>query len=74
MKASPGSPAGLNGSPSTIPADSGFRNPGVHAIRVSYFHGPRFHVALVLRVAGPGSHELRVFDTDDFKPPADAPW
>ena len=47
---------------------------GVHAIRVSYFQGPRTHVALVLRVAGPGDDELRVFHTDDFKPPVDAPW
>jgi len=47
---------------------------GVHRIRVSYFQGPRFHVALVLRVAGPGDDELRVFHADDFKPPADAPW
>jgi len=47
---------------------------GVHRIRVSYFQGPRFHVALVLRVAGPKDDELRVFHTDDFKPPADAPW
>lgn len=41
---------------------------GVHRIRVSYFQGPRFHVALVLKVAGPGE-ELRVFSTDEFKPP-----
>jgi hypothetical protein len=47
---------------------------GVHRIRVSYYQGPRFHVALVLRVAGPRDDELRVFHTDDFKPPADAPW
>jgi len=46
---------------------------GVHQIRVSYFQGPRFHVALVLRVAGPKDDELHVFDTNDFKPPADAP-
>ena len=46
---------------------------GVHAIRVSYFQGPRFHVALVLRVASPGDGDLHVFDTDDFKPPP-APW
>ena len=45
---------------------------GVHMIRVSYFQGPRFQVALVLRVAGPEDHELRVFHTDDFKPPANA--
>lgn len=41
---------------------------GVHRLRVSYFQGPRFHVALVLRVAGP-DQELRVFSTDEFKPP-----
>ncbi len=41
---------------------------GVHRIRVSYFQGPKFHVALVLKVAGPGE-EFRVFSTDEFKPP-----
>ena len=44
---------------------------GAHDIRVSYFQGPRFQVALVLRVAGPEDGELRVFDTDEFKPPVD---
>ncbi|HXP88284.1 MAG TPA: PA14 domain-containing protein [Bryobacteraceae bacterium] len=43
---------------------------GIHRIRVSYFQGPRFQVALVLRVAGPGE-EFRVFSTDEFKPPSD---
>jgi len=42
---------------------------GVHSIRVQYFQGPRFHVALVLEVAGLGE-EYRVFSTDEFKPPA----
>jgi PA14 domain len=42
---------------------------GAHAIRVSYFQGPRFHVALVLQVAGPGDDEFHVFHADDFKPP-----
>jgi PA14 domain len=41
---------------------------GVHRIRVSYFQGPRFHLALVLKVAGPGE-KLRIFSTDEFKPP-----
>lgn len=41
---------------------------GVHRIRVSYFQGPRFQVALVLKVAGPGER-MRVFSTDEFKPP-----
>jgi len=43
---------------------------GVHNIRVSYFQGPKFYIALVLRVAGPGE-DLRVFSTDEFKPPPD---
>jgi hypothetical protein len=47
---------------------------GAHTIRVSYFQGPRFHVALVLRVAVPGSDGLRVFHADDFNPPVDARW
>lgn len=41
---------------------------GVHEIRVSYFQGPRYHVALVLKIARPGE-ELRVFNTDEMKPP-----
>jgi hypothetical protein len=41
---------------------------GIHRIRVPYFQGPRFQVALVLEVAGPGE-QLRVFSTDEFKPP-----
>jgi hypothetical protein len=43
---------------------------GIHRIRVSYFQGRRYQVALVLRVAGVGE-ELRVFSTDEFKPPSD---
>jgi hypothetical protein len=41
---------------------------GIHRIRVSYFQGPRFQVALVLQVAPPGE-PLRIFSTDEFKPP-----
>jgi hypothetical protein len=41
---------------------------GVHRIRVSYFQGPKFHVALVLKVAAEGE-DFRVFSTDEFKPP-----
>jgi hypothetical protein len=44
-------------------------NAGVHTIRVPYFQGPKFLVALVLKIAGPGE-KLRVFSTDEFKPPA----
>jgi len=43
---------------------------GLHRIRVSYFQGPKFQIALVLKIAGPGE-ELRVFSTDEFKPPPD---
>ena len=43
---------------------------GVHNIRVSYFQGPKWQIALVLRIAGPGQ-ELRVFSTDEWKPPSD---
>jgi len=42
---------------------------GVHTIRVAYFQGPRFQVALMLKIAGPGE-TLRVFSTDEFKPPS----
>jgi len=41
---------------------------GIHRIRVSYFQGPRWEVALVLRVARE-DEPLRVFSTDEFKPP-----
>jgi len=41
---------------------------GIHRIRVAYFQGPRFHVALQLQVAREGE-ELRIFSTDEFKPP-----
>ena len=43
---------------------------GVHDVRISYFQGPRFSVALVLAVAKAGE-AWRLFSTDDFKPPAD---
>ena len=44
---------------------------GAHTIRVSYFQGPRYQVALILTVAKPGE-PWRIFDTRDFLPPADA--
>jgi hypothetical protein len=43
--------------------------PGVHDIRVSYFQGPRFHVALTLEVVGPDGVQ-RPFNTENFRPPA----
>jgi len=42
---------------------------GIHRIRVQYFQGPRLQVALMLQVAAP-HEELRVFSTDEYKPPA----
>jgi hypothetical protein len=44
---------------------------GVHNIRVSYFQGPKYTVALILMVAGPGE-DYRVFNTDEFTPPPNA--
>lgn len=44
---------------------------GIHQIRVPYFQGPRFNVALVLSVAGPDGGPWRIFDTEEFRPPAD---
>jgi len=41
---------------------------GIHHIRVPYFQGPRFHVALILQIGAPGD-ELKVFSTDEYKPP-----
>ena len=40
---------------------------GIHTIRVSYFQGPKWEVALVLRVAAPGG-DLEIFDTNRFRP------
>jgi len=41
---------------------------GIHRLRVAYFQGPKWQVALVLKVAGPGE-QLRIFSTDEFRPP-----
>ena len=47
---------------------------GVHSIRVSYFQGPAFSVALILAVARPGE-DWRIFSTDEFRPPRNpADW
>lgn len=43
---------------------------GVHDIKVEYFQGPRFTVALVLAVSPPGQ-PWRILNMTDFKPPAD---
>jgi hypothetical protein len=48
---------------------------GVHSIRVSYFQGPRYDLALMLGVLGPGEKVWHVFDTEYFRPPSDpAKW
>jgi hypothetical protein len=48
---------------------------GIHAIRLSYFQGPRYHLSLMLAVAGPADKAFRPFNTDEFKAPADpADW
>jgi hypothetical protein len=41
---------------------------GIHSMRVPYFQGRRFQVALVLQIAGAGE-QLRIFSTEEFKPP-----
>jgi len=46
---------------------------GVHEIKVEYFQGPRFTVALVLAVAPPGE-PWRILNMSDFKPPKDTEW
>ena len=42
---------------------------GYHRIRVSYFQGPQFEVALVLSLAA-GEDKPRIFNMDEFLPPA----
>ena len=43
---------------------------GVHTMHVTYFQGPRYHVALMLEVVPPGGSK-KTFDMRDFKPPAE---
>jgi hypothetical protein len=42
---------------------------GLHRLELAYFQGPRFNVALVLKVAKPGG-DWRIFNVDEFRPPA----
>lgn len=44
--------------------------PGIHSIHVTYFQGPRFHVALMLDVIPPGGAK-KPFDLRDYKPPTE---
>lgn len=43
---------------------------GVHQMRVAYYQGPAYALALVLAVARPGAG-WRIFNTDEFLPPQD---
>jgi hypothetical protein len=43
---------------------------GMHAIRLSYFQGPRDFVALIMGIRGPDQDDWRIFNTDEFKAPA----
>jgi hypothetical protein len=45
-------------------------NTDVHRIRVSYFQGPRYILALILEVGAPKGH-WRIFNTGEYKPPPD---
>ncbi len=42
---------------------------GLHRIRVTYFQGPGYSIALVLEMAAPHK-KYRPFDTEDYRPPA----
>ncbi|HVW08158.1 MAG TPA: PA14 domain-containing protein [Bryobacteraceae bacterium] len=54
--------------PVTLHGAAGLRE-GIHTIRVVYFQGIKYQVALVLKIAPPGQ-EYRIFSTNEFKPPA----
>lgn len=54
--------------PSAARAGGAALKAGVHRIRVSYFQGPRFHVALILNVRRPGE-DWRPFNLDLYLPP-----
>lgn len=42
---------------------------GAHWIRVTYYQGPKYQVALVLKVEPPGHSAFELFNTNDFTPP-----
>lgn len=42
---------------------------GIHLLHVPYYQGPKYLVALVLKVQGPDSAAFHVLSTEDFKPP-----
>jgi hypothetical protein len=44
---------------------------GSHAIRVSYFQGPRQQISLTLAISEPGQEKFYVFNIERYQPPAD---
>lgn len=46
---------------------------GAHRIRVSYFQGPRYQIALVLGVRIPSDAAWRIFNMKEFRPPQQDP-
>ncbi|WP_081658613.1 PA14 domain-containing protein [Sporomusa ovata] len=44
-----------------------FLNPGTHSIRVEYFQGPRYELALQLFITPPGG-EQTIFSLADYPP------
>jgi hypothetical protein len=44
---------------------------GIHRIRISYYQGPRHQVALILAIARPGKEGWYIFNTNNFRPPAE---
>jgi hypothetical protein len=44
---------------------------GVHTIRVSYFQGPRYQIALTLAISEPGQEKYYIFNMEKYSMPAD---
>jgi hypothetical protein len=44
---------------------------GVHTIRISYFQGPRYQIALSLAISEPGEEKFFIFNMDKYSIPAD---
>jgi hypothetical protein len=44
---------------------------GIHDIRISYFQGPRYQIALILEISEPGENTFHIFNIERFQPPAD---
>jgi hypothetical protein len=44
---------------------------GLHTMRVSYFQGPRYDIALVMAISEPDQQKFFVFNIDRYQPPPD---